>query len=74
MRDVLTDTDIFNALKRHKNGDWGEVCKGDWELNNNAVKRHERILSVYTGVGGDTFWIITEADRSCTTILLPDDY
>ncbi len=71
---TLYDMDIGNALDRHINCDWGEVCKADWQLNNNALKNGDRILSAYTGTDGNTFWIITESDRSYTTILLPSDY
>ncbi|MGE3279721.1 MAG: hypothetical protein AB7H90_03315 [Alphaproteobacteria bacterium] len=58
---------------RHGNGDWGDVDAEDWEINNQAVKNGDRILSVYN-VDGATVWIITEADRSVTTILLPEEY
>ncbi|MCM1224336.1 MAG: hypothetical protein NC548_58775, partial [Lachnospiraceae bacterium] len=61
-------------LARHQSGDWGEVSKSDWMANNNALKSGGRILSAYTANGGKTFWIITEADRSHTTVLMPDDY
>lgn len=73
--EVLTSEDIIAALDRHQVGDWGEeVCKADWKANDNALKYGERILSVYTSIGGERFWIITEADRSYTTVLLPSDY
>lgn len=66
--------EIHEALVRHVNGDWGEVCKEDWELNDEALELGHRILSVYTSSNGVKFWIITEADRSITTILLPEEY
>lgn len=71
---------IENALSHHQLGDWGVCCPEDWRTNNRARKYGARILSVYEygpekeGGGRDRFWIITEADRSCTTVLLPSDY
>ena len=73
-QNILTDSDISSALNRHKSGDWGELCKEDCMVNEDALKEHERIMSVYTSSNGKKFWIITEADRSCTTILMPEDY
>jgi len=73
-RNVLSDADINTALTRHQSGDWGEVCESDRRANNTAVKNDERILSAYTSSIGDKFWVITEADRSYTTVLLPEDY
>jgi hypothetical protein len=71
---VVSDVDISAALARHQYGDWGEVCDSDRKLNDNAVKHGDRILSVYTSADGVKFWIITESDRSYTTVLLPEDY
>ena len=62
------------ALGRHHRGDWGDVCKEDWRANDEALKQDTRLLSAYKSKGGVKFWIITEADRSVTTILLPEDY
>jgi hypothetical protein len=61
-------------LDRHVRGDWGEVSKGDARLNDDAVKVGERILSAYTTNAGERLWIITEADRSSTCLLLPEEY
>lgn len=72
--EVILKEDMNLALQRHANGDWGEVCKEDWELNDEALELEHRILSVYTSSNGVKFWIITEADRSATTILLPSEY
>lgn len=58
-------------LTRHQRGDWGGA---DAEANESAVKDGDRILSVYTLTTGVKVWIITEADRSSTCILLPEDY
>ena len=64
----------LNLLTRHVVGDWGELGDEDKRSNNQAVKDNERILSAYM-VGTDTkIWIITEADRSSTTLLLPEEY
>jgi hypothetical protein len=60
-------------LSRHLQGDWGEVDKQDGRANDEALKRGERLLSAYR-LGDDKVWIITEWDRSVTTILLPSDY
>ena len=62
------------ALTRHLNGDWGDVCQQDAIANNQALRYGDRLLSAYHAPDGTKFWIITEADRSCTTVLLPDDY
>ena len=59
---------------RHAAGDWGEVCPEDKRLNDEAVAAGERLLSAYTLRTGVKVWLITEADRSVTTILLPDEY
>ena len=71
---ILSDVDISVGLGRHQRGDWGEVSDFDRRANDYTLRHGERILSVYMGVGGEKFWIITEADRSYTTVLMPDDY
>lgn len=71
---VLTQPDIVAALRRHSAGDWGDVDDEDRAANDNALGVGERILSVYRSANGVTFWVITEADRSVTTVLLPSDY
>ena len=67
-------SDILTALKRHLCGDWGNVGPEDAKANDEAVREGTRILSVYQSASGHTFWIITEGDRSATTIILPEDY
>jgi hypothetical protein len=64
--------DVF--LDRHVNGDWGEVPDADKQENEFSVEQGFRILSAYTTSAGDRIWILTEADRSATTILLPQEY
>lgn len=71
---TLTHGDIFIALRRHIRGDWGDVDLEDQGSNDAALKSGGRLLSSYRSTGGVRFWIITEADRSATTILLPEDY
>jgi hypothetical protein len=61
-------------LDRHVNGDWGEVPDADKQENELSVEQGFRILSAYTTNAGEQIWIITEADRSYTTILLPSEY
>jgi hypothetical protein len=60
-------------LARHASGDWGDVDKHDRRENERSLKHGWRIVSSYP-VGDKTIWIITEADRSITTILLPEEY
>ncbi|MCC7102423.1 MAG: hypothetical protein IT206_05010 [Fimbriimonadaceae bacterium] len=67
-------SDIREALGRHTSGDWGELEQEDKNENDLALKIGERILSAYKASTGVKFWIITERDRSATTILLPSDY
>lgn len=72
----------MQCLLRHLSGNWGCCDDEDKETNNEAVKLGNRILSAYPldparpckGYGENTLWIITEADRSVTTFLLPDEY
>lgn len=64
-------------LARHQTGDWGEVCRGDAAENERSVKNGWRVLSVHeTNPRGVSrrVWIITEADRSSTCLLLPNEY
>lgn len=64
----------FEFLIPHMHGNWGELCKEDKELNDLAVEQGDRILSAYRTSKGVKIWVITEWDRSVTTILLPEDY
>lgn len=72
-REISTD-DVQAALRRHSQGDWGELDENDWSTNQQALQSGNRLLSAYTTDNGVRFWIITEADRSVTTVLLPEDY
>jgi hypothetical protein len=67
--------DARSLLDRHANGDWGEMSEDDRRENNLAATEGFRILSAYTlPLTGVKLWVITEADRSATTLLLPDEY
>ena len=61
-------------LQRHTRGDWGEVCDEDKSENELSIREGFRILSAYRTAKDVRLWIITEADRSSTTILLPEEY
>lgn len=77
-------TNPFELVKRHVSGDWGDVCPEDAQANEDALKAGSRLLSAYvlqppSGANDDNatpakVWLITEADRSVTTILLPEEY
>lgn len=66
--------DILRGLQRHQAGDWGDAEAEDRQANDRALVEGTRLLSVYHTSAGLKFWIITEADRSVTTVLLPEDY
>lgn len=72
--EVLDVDDAINALRRHARGDFGDVSENDKMYNEEALETGDRILSSYTDRNGIKFWIITEADRSATTVLLPEEY
>ena len=66
--------EVHEALCRHAQGDWGDVGPEDWAANDQSVQDGSRMLSSYRTIGGIKFWIITEGDRSMTTVLLPEEY
>lgn len=66
--------DRLTALARHAGCDWGECGDEDWAENEFSLDKYLRLFSVYHDRNGVKFWIITEADRSATTILLPSEY
>ena len=66
--------EMLDALLLHAQGNWGDVCDEDRRSNEESLLRGFRLFSVYCSSDNLKFWIITEADRSCTTILLPDEY
>jgi len=65
---------VTGSLKRHANGDWGDLDNEDKKENELSLKERLRLLSAYETEGLPKIWIITEADRSATTILFPDEY
>jgi hypothetical protein len=79
---ALSPGQVHRYLHRHQTGDWGAVCAEDKALNDAAIQDGNRILSAYpidpalpcAGHGANCVWIITEADRSATTFLLPEEY
>jgi len=77
--DALAETEdvpqlvIAEFVSRHVAADWGEVDAEDWQTNDRALREGDRLLSAYTSPGGIRLWIITEADRAATTVLLPED-
>ncbi len=71
---VLNPVDVLAGLFRHARGDWGECSDADAKENELSLNGGFRILSAYSDRKGTKFWIITEADRTATTVLLPEDY
>lgn len=79
VHDLITENEKFArhvhlSLERHLAGDWGDVCDEDRVANELAIKEGDRLLSVYTKEGLPKIWIITEWDRSATTVLFPEEY
>lgn len=72
--EALSRETILDALHRHQSGDWGTLDPEDVAENNRSVRNGSRILSAYQYPDQPRFWIITEADRSATTVLLPEEY
>jgi hypothetical protein len=66
--------ELIEALSRHVHADWGDVDEHDRKENDLALKEELRLLSVFHTKADVRFWIITEADRSVTTVLLPEEY
>jgi hypothetical protein len=73
-KDVLHPEDVPLCLARHARCDWGDVCDADRRENELSLTHELRLFSVYHDRDNTKFWIITEADRSATTILMPEDY
>lgn len=72
--EVLGHEEVLGAVARHVRGDWGVVPAEDAEANEHALVDGSRLLSHFVAANDAHFWIITEADRSSTTVLLPDEY
>lgn len=73
---AITDSgeNPWHFVVRHMAGDWGDLCPEDQQLNEDALKSGDRIFSCYHTAKGVKLYCITEADRSATTILLPENY
>ena len=71
---AIPHDEVIRALARHQSGDWGDVDAEDKQENEYALGLRLRLLSAYHSRSGVKFWIITEADRSATTVLLPSEY
>ena len=65
---------VMSSLTRHRRGDWGNLTDEDIQENELSLKEGYRLLSAYESKGLPKIWIITEADRSATTILFPNEY
>jgi hypothetical protein len=72
--EALTPVEIIPTLLRHLRGDWGDLDAEDKEANDQSLIDGSRLLSAYHSAKGIKFWIITEWDRSVTTVLLPSEY
>lgn len=70
---VIAGQDPGDLLERHRSGDWGDVSREDAAENRLSIRHGWRILSSYR-IGSGRIWIITEADRSSTCLLLPEEY
>jgi hypothetical protein len=70
----LAKVDMADLLERHLCGDWGDLSPEDKLANDRALEENDRILSAYFLPTGKKIWIITEYDRSMTTLLLPSEY
>lgn len=72
--EALDPTEMQEFLRRHVTGDWGDCCPLDRNANDDALEHGGRLFSVYHTAKGEKIWLITEADRSATTFLLPSEY
>jgi hypothetical protein len=70
----IPPSEVLQALRRHAHGDWGDLDADDRRANEISLADGTRLLSAYTSKDGKKFWIVTEADRSSTTVLLPEEY
>jgi hypothetical protein len=72
--ETIPGDEMMTALDRHASCDWGDLCEEDKATNEQALRKRGRLFSAYETKDKTKFWIITEWDRSVTTILLPSDY
>lgn len=71
---ALSDQQVRAAISRHARCDWGHVTRQDWLANEQAVRVGGQLVSVYHSAEGVKFYVITDAGRDVTTLLLPEDY
>ena len=71
---IALGIDLAAYMRRHHCGDWGDLCDEDKQANEDALIHGDRILSHYKLAGSKRLYIITEADRSSTCVLLPEEY
>jgi hypothetical protein len=71
---ALDPSDVVTGITRHARGDWGEVDEHDWSQNDYFAENGGQLLSQYTAKNGTLFWVVTESNRSATTVLLPEEY
>ncbi len=70
---------VVHSLTRFHNGDWGDVCKEDWQANNDSLNDGSRVIAAYKQKGLPKIWIIAEAEneqgiREAVTVLFPEEY
>jgi hypothetical protein len=65
--------DVSKAIKRHTQGDWGELCRADKQDNDHSVTHRKELFSIYTDRHNIGFYVVTNSDRSTTTVLLPEE-
>ena len=74
VKSALSRDEAIEGIVRHLAGDWGDLDEHDWKLNDAALEHGIRLFSRYVTSNGTKFYVITEHDRSVTTILLPEEY
>jgi hypothetical protein len=71
---TIPPSELFRALRRHALGDWGELGPEERALNDRALANGKQLMSAYRTKDNKTVWVITEADRASTAVLLPGEY
>ena len=71
---AVASDEMQAALRRHHSGEWGDLCEDDHRENERGLREGFRLVSVYRTKDGVKFYVITEHDRSVTTVLLPEEY
>jgi hypothetical protein len=71
---TIPHQEMLIALRRHHSGDWGDLDAQDFQMNEMCLLEGCRLFSQYRSGAGEKFWVITEGDRSVTTVLLPEEY